>query len=140
MRTKEEYDAQLSILRKKRNYHQDMTAKYQRLMDELESDMSMASSYVGKYIKYTPRTSDYLCEYIKVESVSKTQRGFYYHGHVFYRTVNGIAFSNLVRGYWDDLDAIQEITKEEYEATLKELLENFNDFILKEPTDKWLDY
>ena len=140
MRTEQEYNEQLSTLRQKRNYHRNMADKYDKLMDELESDMSVAASHVGKYIKYTPKTSDYLCEYMKVDSVTKTQRGFYYHGRGYYKTVNGIALCNVIRGYWDNLEAIQEITKEEYESELKNILKKFGDFVLLVGSDKWLDY
>ena len=140
MKTEEQYEAHLQRLRQKRNYHSELAAKYAKQMDELESDRQMALTHVGKYVKYKSKASDYIVHYMKVDTLEKIQRGFYLKGTGFYKTCNGIAQSVLIRCYWDDISRIEDITKEEYEAALRETLRNFESYILNELGDKWIDY
>lgn len=140
MKTEEEYKEHLSKLRKKRNYHRELADKYARMMDDLESDREQAKIHVGKYVRYTPKTSDYLVEYMKVDSIEKTARGFNLRGNGYYRTVNGIVKTDVLRCYWDELSSIVDITKEEYENVLKDMVSKLVTFILTEPGGNWLDF
>ena len=140
MKTEEEYKQHLSKLRKKRNYHRELADKYDKMMNNLESDRQTASLHVGKYVKYTPKNSDYLVEYMKVDSIEKVPRGFNLRGNGYYKSVNGICKTDVVRCYWDELSSIVDITREEYENTLKEYLSKLETFIINEPGGKWLDF
>lgn len=130
LKTKEEYKAKMSELRKKRDFHLKNADAFQKEMDDLESGREEYEALVGNYIKL----EDYRPTYFKVDKLSKFPKTVHLHGHGFHIIKTeplGIDKTGLLVMDREDAENVKIVTKEEYNNVLDQVIAKIQESILK---------